>query len=682
MPSQIRGLPARVPRSGFGAVRGSGQGPDRPRSGWFCTPRALFAGTLAALLWFGPAAVAAPPSVLGWVGTATAGDTASPFEVGDAPLDAETQALIEALTATAARPRAAPPPSAEWPAEGPWSRWVPQERLAETVARDLRGAFDTLPTLQSSLRGRLGGLRHLDLLRLERSVIDPERLDPWLYGGLWVHRGTSAAQATRLWTDDGVLTGRRAPQDPGLQAEVALQTHTADGGVGVLASLAAATDAAALRVSASFRSLEDLRVRTGTLAVDRRTAAQRFGLSARGRIFGRRGDLVRVDLGYDVDLQAAEGQTPPLGDLHLLQGTISLAEGPFLGRVTGGWTGLHGGLGEVRDLAQVSGSIRWMPGARARATTSPSLTGVDSASSSSWIRPRVRPSVEVGGLFLTATDAALERSEVFAKSGNRLGPVDLEVSARLSDQRAPDRNPGANLAVDGRLRVDVAGPLGVWVRYARSYAFLEVGGEEPETGDLFEGGPWLEGRWGWAQLGVWGARVGEGLAEVPAERAADFWGLSAEGAAVLFSRWVLAAAFSRAVGHLSAGGSLGPGPNLRGRATLRFRAPEWGGFAELGLRAALESEQDDVALQLLPVSEEPPPHLIVDLRGAATLAYGLRLHVAVSNVLDTAWTPWGTGPAAAGIDLRVRLEWATGRLERTPSSAPGSVLEWATKDFD
>lgn len=639
----------------------------------------------------GPAERAADPERVAEEGEPrTTNDT---YDVGDAPLDPETLALIEALTSSPAEsaPPVRPP---VWPSGGPFARPISGSRLRETLARDVSGAFERLPTLQGSLRGRLGPIREIDDLRLEPGLVDVGRLDPWLFGGAVVRRSPSAATATRLWTSDVALIGLPAPTRPGWSGDVAMEARSADRGVGAYGTIGAGTEGAALRVSGRFDETGDLRVRTGSVAFDRRTAARRFGLSVRGRLLGEPRDAARLDLGYDYDGEIFDAPASEGEDLHLAQATLSAAGGSFSGRVTGGWIGARSRI-EALDLLQARVAIVFGPPGRPAPRPAHGPFGrpgeggwgsleprdpahdsmlegdrggtldLDLASEETGAggmlrrsQPQPVPTVEVGGLYTSAVrGAALERGELYARTSSRLGPLAMELTGRLSDQRSEERNPGLDLALDARVLLEVTDPLSLFARYGRSYGLLDAGGREVEATDLIEGGTFLLGAAGWWMAAVWAGRAQGPLTE-PDRPAVNLWGLASEGALVV-DRFVLAGALSRAMATLEAGGRVTPTPTSTARLSIRAEIEEWRAFAEMGARALLETSGQREASLLGPALEDAP-YVLLDFRAAVALGAGFLLRVTVDNMLDRAWSFEGARGPMPGLDLRAALVWGLG----------------------
>lgn len=576
-------------------------------------------------------------------------------DVGDDPLDEETLALIRALTSTPAAPLFFPP---QWTGLGANRYRLTAPRLRETLARDLAEALDELPIRQGSLRGRLGPLRRLDHLRVEPSWLGLGRLDPHLYGSVTVDHSPSAARAARTWVAHGEVQSLALPApDDGWSGSAAVEARTADRGLGGTLGLAFGGSWASFRANARFDQVDDLRVRTGSVSFERATSAQRWGVSARARFGGQGPSPLWLDLGYDFDGARDEGpQGPRLGDAHLAQATVAFRLESVRGRLSAGWIGVRSAVLE-RDLLQVSTAWAWEDRDAGASSVEllepPSVAGVRAQHFAPLPRSTL---VEVGGLYASALDEPLSRAEIYAAGQYAFGPLVAQLSGRLSEQQGEALSPNTGVSVDARLDLELFGPLNLWGRYTRSFAFLEISRSGAETVDLLEAGPYLSGPLGWLSAGLWWAQA-ERLPTQPSPADAALWGFFVDGA-LQCEGWVLAGAISRATVTQDED-PVAPQPNLQGRLALRALLPEVGGFAELGVRSALEEAGDLPRSVLLPPAAEALPYAVLDFRGAVALGSGLGLLMSVVNALDTAWSPFATGQSASGIDVRLSLRFAS-----------------------
>lgn len=544
--------------------------------------------------------------VLGGAPAAQAAELAEDIagDVADEPLDPETIALLESL-AEAEEDRT-------WPVGDHVERSLPRFRLLETLAPTVADALELLPTLEGSARGRLGPIRRLDGLRVEPSWARLGRLDPALYGDVRIRRGPSAAAASRTWVSEVALAGREASSG----VEAAVDLRTADRAAGAIGRVGAAAEWGAVQLSASVRTRDALRVKTGTTTRELPPAAERLALSARARLLSTDGPLW-LELGYDFDGTAP--RTPGFRgeDLHLAQVNLRFASGAVFGRATAGHVAALGSTSRSAWVGEVL--VEYKP-------------------------PRLPVAIEVGGLVSAEPGRAERRLEAHVGGDTELGPLAVGASARLSEQQG-GRELG--LAGDARAELEIVSPVSVFVRYARSFEGQEVALERV---DLIEGGPRLAGSLGWVAAGVWAAWLS-------GEERIDGWGVAAEGALEL-DRFAVAGSLSRAEfqGTL---GPVGPAAQIHGRLAVRLGLVEWSGFAEIGLRGGFDAETP-VGRTLLPGPPRPGAPLALDLRGEIRLVGPVRMAVSLTNGLDHAFVPFGRPGPAPGLDLRVRLAWRPG----------------------
>lgn len=567
--------------------------------------------------------------------------TASPPLAEDEPLDADTLALVDALTSSTAEP---PPPVVPappvWPSAGPLTRRISSARLRETLARDLDGARELMPTLDGGLRSYFGSWTELDGLRLERRLGTAGRLAPTLYDAIEIARGPDASGGPRLWVSQSRLRGFQAGN--GVHAWARLEARSADRSLGVSGRVSVGDADAGLSVAFRVEGAEDLRVRSSTRAYDLDRAGMRYGLSARGRL-GDEG--LRLDVGYDLDLEAPSGSRTALPDLHLARAGVSANLDGTRVRLLGGWMS----AGEEQLLtARIDASwgverLQALPDA-----TRSRQGGLELQLGRTQL---VEGEVRVGGLYTrSVTDLPLERTELWGATLQRIEAFELAVSARVSKQKDDTVDAPIDLALDARGAVDLGANLSWWVRFARTFSLLDAGAGQAERGHLVESGPYLSGSAGWLSASLWWVSMEDLALQDGAFSDADLWGLAAEGALEL-ERFALAGALSRGEAL-----DLGPEPILRARLAARMHLPEIGGFVELGLRSWLESTSDTTPLLRARPTEEGPL-VVLDLRGAAELGAGFRLNASVANLIDDAWPATFSSNPTHGIDVRLALGW-------------------------
>lgn len=550
------------------------------------------------------------------------------------PLDAETLALIEALTST---PTAPPPPRADpWPGTDPFRIRFEQDWLRDPLERDLGSAVAALPLPARSARMVGAPIRYLDQLRVE-SWVDLERLDPWLYGGLDIDPRPDGTGRTRLWIPELRLEGPSATT-PGWSTGGVLIGRSADRSLGAVASLAHSSRSWQLAARVSAQTSEPMRVRTGTVAQDLGNGAQDLGATFR---LSFRQPHWRWSLGYDLALDRDQD------DLHLAQAGLRLQQGSLQVGVNGGWIARLGA--DDRHLLQAGLDVVWQGDPGGGLALLGSEEDDRHVRARLFVQPPDRPVVRLGGRFSNELGGGPTRAEAYAATSNRWHWLGVELSGRLAHQAAPTQSSSDPLvAVDARITADIAGPLGAWLRYAHSEERLELDGQL-ERVDLVEGGPSLVGDLGSLGASLWYARSASGSA-----RTMSGWSLQGS---LSTPRLALSAAMTRSI-FRDDEQRIGPEPLLRGRIDVRLRLPEIEGFLEMGVRSVLERSGSGA---LFPAPLGQPPYAVVDLRGRSELGAGFALRAAVANATDVAWSRVGNAAPAPGIDVRLALEYrATG----------------------
>ena len=591
----------------------------------------MLLGSVLSLYGLGEAEALAVPFGLDGGQTTTSTSVVSDYEVGDAPIDEDTLALLEVLTSSSGL-------EVE-PLSGgccPFEDVLSTEGLRASLARTLSEAFVVWPTLQGSIRGQLGSIRRLDALRIDPNFVDVGVFDPWLYGYARFRPHPSAADVSRNWVSDVVVFGRSAPASNEMRTSVsaAIVGRSADRGLGTTLELSASRPEASIRVASSLAITQ---IQTSTQTASGPEMGYRWGLSARGRLLGRPQDSVRIRYGYDLAL--FETTSEAQGRFHLAQVSVLTQLNDFDGQLTLGWMARDEGALESR--LQTRGRLAWSFN-----------LGEDAFSDPTTVEDR-RLRIELGGLLSSALSDTFFRAEGYLRGAFTWRIVAIDIAARLAQQQlSSSQISNQGWSADARAELNLVGPLSLWLRYARSFSAIEAAaGYEGEVIDFFEGGPRIYGRLGSFSLSFWAASGSTGIVRSPQ---ASLWGFNSEGA-IQVKRLSIKMAVSRTQVR-SQYLRFESGRNFTGRLIVRWDIPEWLGFAEVGLRTGVErAEGIDGQLPVLMVSPDLPD-LIFDVRGTSELIpRRLRINFAISNILDS--SRMRQVFSTSGVDVRVALSW-------------------------
>lgn len=500
--------------------------------------------------------------------------------------------------------------------------------IAETGARTALQATSLLPGLRGPWMGGPQSPIFMNRLRLvsARSRTLWLRSDPFQLGGITFARGSDRRAVSEEFGGSLQLHGRRAHFDQGARAETNVIVRSADRGAGVQADLGWGGARTALRVFSSLQYQEDLRIGRSETAKTVQEKGPRFdlGLDARARPTSWLHLDAQLALRDETGLPPELNQEDHSGLLVSAGATIGTASTGV--QLRAGWSRNRFGQDPaVEHSLQAQLRAYWSPGQGLKLELGGFGLDPDEP-----LAPATPQEIGAHGF------VEMTRGRWFSQAGLRYS---RQVQEGATVQGLlPQFDIMTLITGDSGGRSSKIGD-GLGLRFRSARGLSSSGGQSWR----WTAGPVLRLPSLWVDAQGIFARI-----EGTPSGTDSVFGAELEGAARLVNG--LHVGFAAAwLDYLGA-------PNLRGHLALRYSVPARRAYVELRARAS-SGPWPGADMN---ITDEPDfAFLRMGLAGGVDLGAGLRIEASAENALDTRTRDLGFDTLGPGLDLRIRLKWAT-----------------------